>query len=176
MSNSYSFDFFRVPKDSLTSLEGRLEYVHTNKNQSGTAYPSTEGVSLLLFIPRALGAHKVIFNVYKEDLSYLIGSFEGKRGNADYINESYRVDIPTEFLKRGLYFFDIEISSFNTVSEVSAFSSFLSGLSGFIDGFSTSFTTSLAEIVSGFSSLSHDAAKNIHNSNNAAIILFFMTY
>ena len=115
MSNSHSFDFFRVPKDSLTSLEGRLEYVHTNKNQSGTAYPSTEGVSLLLFIPRALGAHKVIFNVYKEELSYLIGSFEGKRSNADYINESYRVDIPTEFLKRGLYFFDIEISSFHTI-------------------------------------------------------------
>ena len=115
MSNSHSFDFFRVPKDSLTSLEGRLEYVHTNKNQSGTAYPSTEGVSLLLSIPRALGAHNVIFNVYKEDLSYLIGSFEGKRSNLDYINESYRVDIPAEFLKRGLYFFDIEISTFNTV-------------------------------------------------------------
>ena len=112
MADSYSFDFLRIHDDSLTSCEGRILYYHKNENQSGTAYPSSEGVSLLLYLPRTLAAHKVYVNVYNETVDTLIYRADAIVTDYGFQFDTYSFEIPSNKLPRGLYFFDLEIDTF----------------------------------------------------------------
>ena len=58
MVNSFSLDFLRIDPCEIGSIRGELEYIHTDKKESGTAYPLHDGVSLLLRLPRALGTRE----------------------------------------------------------------------------------------------------------------------
>ena len=112
MANSHSFDFLRIDDGSLTQGVGRLQYLHTTENQSGTAYPSSEGVSLLLCLPRSIGASRVSFNFYNETLDKCVYSQEAILSEFGYTEDKYTLKIEEGVLPRGLYFFDIEIDSF----------------------------------------------------------------
>lgn len=107
-----SCDFLRITETSLTNLQGRLTYIHKTENQSGTAYPSSEGVSLLLYLPRSIGAVKVSFNFYNQTQDELVYSSEAKIESVCCSEEIYKLEIPCGTLKHGLYFFDIEIDTF----------------------------------------------------------------
>ena len=112
MANSHSFDFLRIDDGSLTSSKGLIKYLHTTENQSGTAYPSSEGVSLLLYLPRSIAAKRVAFNFYNETIERIVYTAEANILEFGSVEDTYSLKVEKEVLKRGLYFFDIEIDSF----------------------------------------------------------------
>lgn len=112
MAKPLSLDFFRINADDISNFHGKIEYVHTQKNQSGTAYPSDEGVSLLLYIPRTVAGVSVSVNFYDESGNTLI--YEGKAtladANANY--DFFKLTVSPHEIKKGLYFFEAVIQSF----------------------------------------------------------------
>lgn len=115
MSNSYSIDFLRISTDELINSVGKIEYKHSNKNQSGTAYPSSEGVSLLLYIPREISSTKASIIFYNESSSAIV-----LEKNAELIDtkdnfDIYSLKIKGNTLPRGLYFFIIKLEGLYTL-------------------------------------------------------------
>lgn len=108
MANSFSLDFLRIDADEVKSVTGEIEYVHTKKNESGTAYPSYEGVSLLLHLPRTLGVRKcgvtVLDEYCKRRIAEARAMYVDTRGSLD----TYKVAFKPGALGVGLYFFRIE--------------------------------------------------------------------
>ena len=115
MANSHSFDFLRIDEGTLTNNVGSLQYLHTTENQSGTAYPSSEGVSLLLYLPRSIAASKVTFNFYNETQDITVSSIDAAVKEFGVTEDVYSLEIKREKLPRGLYFFDIEIETFTKI-------------------------------------------------------------
>ena len=111
MAKAFSLDFLRIKSNELTNECGRIEYVHTKKNQSGTAYPSSEGVSLLLFIPRTVGASDVCIELYDDSATKKINSIPASLKTTDANTDVYSVSIKSGTLECGLYFFDVVINS-----------------------------------------------------------------
>ena len=106
-------DFLNVTSDELTGLVGRVEYIHKSENQSGTAYPSTEGVSLLLFIPSAFASKAVRIVIFNESLSEQALNTEATIERTHAEHDVYRAEIPSGTLTPGLYYFRIKIESFS---------------------------------------------------------------
>ncbi len=112
MANSFSLDFLKITPESLTKEVGLIEYNHNEKNQSGTAYPSSEGVSLLLYIPGVIAARNLFVNIYGEAQDKILKSYDAKKVDANKGFDVFEVEIPSGTLSPELYFFDIEIDSF----------------------------------------------------------------
>ena len=115
MVNSFSLDFLRITPDMLTRETGYIRYDHTEKNQSGTADPSFEGVSLLLYIPRSVGARRLYVNVYNEALDRVIFKYEAKLTSRTGDNDVFDLTLKAGELDVGLYFFDLPVEGIHTL-------------------------------------------------------------
>lgn len=115
MVNSGSLEFLRIKPESITSSVGRVVYDHTEKNQSGTAYPSFEGVSLLLYIPRSVASRKIKVDFYNESISETVLTKDATLKSTENGFDIYYVKTKPNELSVGLYFFDVKISSFTNV-------------------------------------------------------------
>lgn len=115
MTNSFSLDFLRLDPNEAGAITGEIEYIHSAKNESGTAYLSYEGVSLLLRLPRLLGAKSVAITVYDEAKRGRIGNYKGNYLDTTGIYDEYKVAIKAGELPVGLYFFNIEIEGYTRI-------------------------------------------------------------
>jgi len=108
-------NFLRIGAEEHVHVVGSLDYVHSQKNQSGTAYTVNEGVSLLLRLPRALGTKNITMSVYDEAFREAVlesnGTWEERCGNYDV----YSFKIKKGSLPVGLYFFDFKIEGYRTL-------------------------------------------------------------
>ncbi len=112
MVNSFSLDFLRIDLNEVESIRGEVEYIHSAKNESGTAYPLHEGVSLLLRLPRTLGVKQCGIAVYDEACRERVAQI-----NAEYVDtlgsyDTYKASIKAGTLSVGLYFFRIEAEGY----------------------------------------------------------------
>ncbi len=115
MSNSNSLDFLRISADDVISFVGRIEYVHSNENQSGTAYPSFEGVSLLLYIPRVTTTKEVSVLFYDESLENLVLEKTARLVDTEENFDIYSLELKPYTINRGLYFFNIKLNGLFTL-------------------------------------------------------------
>ena len=115
MVNSFSLDFLRIDPYEIGSIRGKLEYIHTANNESGTAYPLNERVSLLLFLPRSLGVRNARITVYEQSCKEMVGKFDAKYVETDGSVDKYKVSIKQGTLPIGLYFFMIEADGYSKI-------------------------------------------------------------
>ena len=112
MVKTFSPDFLRIDPCEIGSFRGEIEYTHTKKNESGTAYPSSEGVGLLLRLPRALGVRNAKIVVYNEACKEQVAQFSAKYVSTDGSTDTYKARIRAGILPKGLYFFNIEADGY----------------------------------------------------------------
>ncbi len=115
MVNSFSLDFLRIDPNEIGAIPGEIVYIHSAKNESGTAYPSYEGVSLLLRLPRLLGVKKVNITVYDESCRERIGKYKANYFDTIGFYDEYKVIIKQGALPVGLYFFNIEAEGYTQI-------------------------------------------------------------
>ena len=115
MVNSFSLDFLRIDPSEIGSIRGEIEYIHTEKNESGTAYPSCEGVSLLLSLPRALGTRQAQIKVYDQSCKEIISKFDAVYTESCGNIDKYKISIKQGTLPVGLYFFCIEAVGYTRI-------------------------------------------------------------
>ena len=115
MVNSFSLDFLRIDPAEVGSFRGELEYLHTENNESGTAYPLYEGVSLLLRLPRVLGTREVKITVFNESCREEAATFSASYIGTDANIDEYKVSLKPKALPVGLYFFRIEIDGYTKI-------------------------------------------------------------
>ena len=94
MVKTFSLDFLRIDPCEIGSFRGEIEYTHTKKNESGTAYPSSEGVGLLLRLPRALGVRNAKIVVYDEACKEQVAQFGAKYVSTDGSTDTYKAQQP----------------------------------------------------------------------------------
>ena len=115
MINSFSIDFLRLDPNEIGTIPGEIEYIHSAKNESGTAYPSYERVSLLLRLPRLLGTKRVEISVYDETCSKRIAGYAADYLDTTGIYDEYKAVIKAGSLPVGLYFFNIEAEGYTKI-------------------------------------------------------------
>jgi len=115
MVNSFPLDFLRIDPNEIGLAFGEIRYIHSKKNDSGTAYPSNEGVSLLLRLPRTLGIKTASISVYDETCKMLIAKFDACYYDTDLTFDEYKVTIKSGTLPVGLYFFAIEAEGYTSI-------------------------------------------------------------
>ncbi|MBQ8690116.1 MAG: glycoside hydrolase family 13 protein [Clostridia bacterium] len=110
MINTPNTAFLRITESAYEGMLGEISYKHKDKQQSGTAYSSSEAVSLLLHIPRAIGTRDIsaVFvdgshahTVLTKKLDWI-----GRMENYDV----YSLSVKSAVLPIGLYFFYFTIS------------------------------------------------------------------
>lgn len=107
-------DFLRIQDAEYMSVVGKIDYTHTKKNQSGTAYSTDEGVSLFLHLPRVIGTSELRLILMDEGLKANLLSFSGKWMESIGNDDIYKVVIPKGKLCVGLYFFYFEINGYSS--------------------------------------------------------------
>ena len=115
MVKTFSLDFLRIDPCEIGSFRGEIEYIHTNKNGSGTAYPLHEGVGFLLRLPRALGIRNAKIVIYDEACKEQIAEIGANYISTDGSTDTYKVRIKAGILPRGLYFFNIEADGYTKI-------------------------------------------------------------
>ncbi len=115
MANSFSLDFLRINPSEIGLIPGEIRYIHSKKNDSGTAYPSNEGVSLLLHLPRTLGVKKASITVYDHSCKNRIGKFTARYFDTERTFDEYKITISAKTLPIGLYFFSIEAEGYTKI-------------------------------------------------------------
>ncbi len=115
MANSFSLDFLRINPSEIGLIPGEIRYIHSKKNDSGTAYPSNEGVSLLLRLPRTLGVKKASITVYDHSCKNRIGKFTARYFDTERTFDEYKITISAKTLPIGLYFFSIEAEGYTKI-------------------------------------------------------------
>ena len=112
MTLTTTFNYTQILKAEFISQNGAVEYIHSSKNESGTAFSNDENIKLRFALPRSLGttyARLVLLSEYENEE---VASFDLLWDFCDLGYDFYIADIKRS-LGKGLYFFYLEISSEN---------------------------------------------------------------
>ena len=96
----------RVSFSDVSSLVGRVLYLHNGKALGSGAFELNKKAELKILLPRGLGATSLALKLYDESVS-LVGKYECHRISSNLENDVYSLKI--EKLPVGLYFFSFEI-------------------------------------------------------------------
>ncbi len=105
--------FLRIQNAEYLSVVGSIDYTHSKKNQSGTAYSSKEGVGLLLHLPKVIGTTSLRLVLCDDSCKKVIHSYVASWVDSIGSQEIYSVKIPANELPTGLYFFYLEIVGYS---------------------------------------------------------------
>ena len=98
---------FRISYSDVSSLVGRVLYLHNGKALGSGAFELNKKAELRILLPRQLGVVSVFLRLYDESVSF-VKDYECKR--VSLVNENDEYSLKLEKLPVGLYFFSFDIN------------------------------------------------------------------
>ena len=98
---------FRVSYSDVSSLVGKVLYLHNGKTLGSGAFELNKKAELRILLPRQLGVVSVFLRLYDESVAF-VRTYECKLISSKNENDEYSLKL--ENLPVGLYFFSFDIN------------------------------------------------------------------